>query len=209
MQVLNELFEKNKNWVTKITDEDPQFFTQLAKDQKPEYLWIGCADSRVPPNLIVDLPPGEIFVHRNIANLVVHTDLNFLSVMQYAVDVLKVKHIVVCGHYGCGGVKAALGDHQYGLIDNWLRHIKDVYNRYVEEINSLQDEEAKFRLLCEKNVIEQVTNVCNTTIVQNTWKSGRELSVHGLIYDIADGMLKDLEVCTTGQEQIGSAYKMV
>ena len=209
MKELNELFVKNKDWVKNITKEDPQFFSELAKEQKPDYLWIGCSDSRVTPNQIVDLLPGEIFVHRNIANLVVHTDLNCLSVMQYAVEVLQVKHIIVCGHYGCGGVKAALGDHQYGLIDIWLRHIKDVYRRYITEMDEIQDEEERFRLLCEKNVIEQVANVCNTTIVQNAWKSGRKLVIHGWIYDIEDGMLRDLDVCITGLEQVESTYKMV
>ncbi|MCK5876066.1 MAG: carbonate dehydratase [Candidatus Marithrix sp.] len=196
--MLNALFEKNKNWAKKIIAEDPQFFTQLAKGQSPEYLWIGCSDSRVVPNQIVDMLPGEIFIHRNIANMVVHTDLNCLSVVQYAVEVLKVKHIIVCGHYGCGGVKAALSEQQYGLIDNWLRHIKDVHKRYITEIDSLSDEDARFRLLCEKNVIEQVANLCSTTIVQNVWKSDVPLAVHGLIYDIEDGLLKDLGVCATG-----------
>ncbi|MBE9562959.1 MAG: carbonate dehydratase [Proteobacteria bacterium] len=209
MKVLNKLFEKNKDWAERVTKENPQFFTQLAKDQKPEYLWIGCSDSRVPAIQVVDLLPGELFVHRNIANVVVHTDLNCLSVIQYAVEVLKVKHIIICGHYGCGGVKAALGECQYGLIDNWLRHIKDVYRCYAEEIDSLEDEDARFRLLCEKNVVEQVANVCNTTIVQNAWNSGRELVVHGWIYDMADGMLKDLDVCITGLDQIASIHKMV
>jgi len=208
MKLLPDLFEKNEHWANKITREDPEFFTRLSKEQKPEYLWIGCSDSRVSPNQIVDSLPGGIFVHRNIANLVIHTDLNCLSAIQYAVEVLKVKHIVVCGHYGCGGVKAALGNHGYGLIDNWLRHIKDVYRRYVTEIDSLPDEDAKFRLLCEKNVIEQVANVSHTTIVQNAWQAGRKLAVHGLMFDIADGMLKDLNVCNTGQEHIMSTYKI-
>jgi len=208
MKLLPDLFEKNKNWADKITAEDPKFFARLSKEQKPEYLWIGCSDSRVSPNQIVDSLPGGIFVHRNIANLVVHTDLNCLSAIQYAVEVLKVKHIVVCGHYGCGGVKAALGNHPYGLIDNWLQHIKDVYRHYVTEIDSLTDEEAKFRLLCEKNVIEQVTNVSHTTIVQSAWRSGRNLAVHGLMFDIADGMLKDLNVCNTGQEHVMSTHRM-
>jgi len=208
MQLLAELFENNRNWAKRITDDDPQFFSQLSKEQKPEYLWIGCSDSRVSPNQIADFLPGGIFVHRNIANLVVHTDLNCLSALQYAVEVLKVKHIIICGHYGCGGVKAALGNHGYGLIDNWLRHIKDVYLRHVTEIDSLPDEEAKFRMLCEKNVIEQVTNVCHTTIVQNAWKSGRELAIHGLIFNIADGLLRDLNVCRTNPDQIASTHRM-
>jgi carbonic anhydrase len=206
--LLADVFESNKNWAKKLTDKDPQFFAQLSKEQKPEYLWIACSDSRVSPNQIVDSLPGGLFVHRNIANLVVHTDLNCLSAIQYAVEVLKVKHIVVCGHYGCGGVKAAFGHHCYGLIDNWLRHIKDVYLRYVTEIDSLPDDESRFRLLCEKNVIEQVTNVCHTTIVQNAWKSGKELTVHGLIFNMADGTLRDLNVCRTNADQIDSTHKM-
>ena len=206
MQTLNKLFENNKTWVTEITAKTPDFFQQLAEKQSPEYLWIGCSDSRVPANQIVNLLPGEIFVHRNIANLVVHTDFNCLSVIQYAVEVLKVKHVIVCGHYGCGGIKAALEGKEHGLIDNWLRHIKDTYRCYQQEIEALPDDDAKCRLLSEKNVIEQVANVCHTTIVQKAWKAGQELSVHGWIYSIHDGLLKDLDVCTSGLEQIQSIH---
>jgi carbonic anhydrase len=173
----------------------------LSKQQAPEYLWIGCSDSRVPANQIVDLPPGEVFVHRNIANVVVHTDLNCLSVIQFAVDVLKVKHIIVCGHYGCGGVKAAMENQEHGLIDNWLRHIKDVSRFNAEKLTGLEGDK-KLDLLCELNVIEQVTNVCNTTIVRNAWKKGVELSVHGWIYNIQNGILRDLNACVTSSEQL-------
>ncbi len=202
MQALTQFFENNKTWVKEITDKTPDFFKQLSEKQSPEYLWIGCSDSRVPANQIVNLLPGEIFVHRNIANLVVHTDLNCLSVIQYAVDVLKVRHIIVCGHYGCGGIKAALEKKEHGLIDNWLRHIKDIYRCHQQEIEALRDDEEKFRLLCEKNVIEQVANVCHTTIVQKAWKAGQEVIVHGWIYSVDDGLLKDLDVCISGLEQI-------
>jgi len=189
---LDYLLESNRQWAEQITAEQPDFFKQLARQQKPELLWIGCADSRVPANEIMGLLPGEVFVHRNVANLVVHTDLNCLSVIQYAVEVLKVKHIIVCGHYGCGGVKAALEDVDHGLIDNWLGHIKDVGRLNCDELSAL-DDNAKLDRLCELNVIEQVTNVCNTTIVKNAWKKGAELYVHGWIYDICNGILKDIK----------------
>lgn len=192
MKTLKHLFENNRVWATSIKEKDPDFFTRLSKQQEPEYLWIGCSDSRVPANQITNLQPGEVFVHRNIANVVVHTDLNCLSVLQFAVEVLKVKHIIVCGHYGCGGVKAALENHEHGLIDNWLRHIKDVARFHKSEFAGLSQEE-ELDLLCELNVKEQVINVCNTTIVQNAWKQGRDLSVHGWIYSIENGILKDLE----------------
>ena len=194
MQTLTTLFENNKTWAKEITTKNPDFFTKSAATQAPEYLWIGCSDSRIPPNQIVDLLPGEIFVHRNIANLVVHTDLNCLSVMQYAVEVLKVRHVIVCGHYGCGGIKAALEDKEHGLIDNWLRHIKDVYRHYQQEIEALPDDNAKWRFLVEKNVIEQVANVCQSSILQKAWQTGQDLTVHGWIYNIHDGLLKDLNV---------------
>lgn len=196
MKTLKHLFDSNLAWATSIKEKDPEFFTRLSKQQAPEYLWIGCSDSRVPANQIVNLQPGEVFVHRNIANVVVHTDLNCLSVIQFAVEVLKVKHIIVCGHYGCGGIKAALEDHEHGLIDNWLRHIKDVIRFNADKFNGLKHAE-KLDLLCELNVKEQVTNICNTTIVQNAWKQGRELSVHGWIYNIENGVLKDLDTCVT------------
>lgn len=197
MRTLKNLFEQNAAWAKAVSEEDPDFFPQLAKQQTPEYLWIGCADSRVPANQIVDLPPGDVFVHRNIANLVVHTDLNCLSVIQYAVEVLKVKHIIVCGHYGCGGVKASMDDADHGLIDNWLRHIKDVARFNADELEGL-DEQQRFDRMCELNVMEQVANVCNITTVQQAWKDGAELSVHGWIYSLENGILKDLDVCVTG-----------
>ncbi|TKB45133.1 carbonate dehydratase [Thalassotalea mangrovi] len=198
MTDITHLFERNKQWAQTIKDEQPDFFDQLSKQQMPEYLWIGCSDSRVPANQLLGLLPGEIFVHRNIANVVVHTDLNCLSVIQYAVEVLKVKHIFVCGHYGCGGVAASMTEDQHGLIDNWLRHIKDVQRFNEAELNSLSDTE-KFNRLCELNVIEQVKNVANTTMVQNAWDRQQELTVHGFIYDINNGILKNLEVSVNGQ----------
>ena len=199
MRILSHLFENNRAWSAKIRASDPTFFTKLSKQQAPEYLWIGCSDSRVPANQIVDLLPGEIFVHRNIANVVVHSDLNCLSVMQFAVEVLEVKHIIVCGHYGCGGVRAALEDKDHGLIDNWLRHIHDVYRMNQAELDAL-DEAARLDRLCELNVIEQVRNVSATTIVRNAWKAGKTISVHGWVYSIEDGILRDLDICTTGIE---------
>ncbi|MBE9536854.1 MAG: carbonate dehydratase [Proteobacteria bacterium] len=208
MKTLKDLFEKNKKWARKITEADPDFFARLSKQQNPEYLWIGCSDSRVPANEIVDMLPGEMLVHRNIANLVIHTDINCLSVIQYAVEVLKVKHIIVCGHYGCGGIKAAMDNCEHGLIDNWLRNIKDVYRYHQTQIDSLNDEKEKFDLLCELNVCEQVSNICHTTIVQNAWKSGRELAIHGWIYRIQDGILKDLNVCTTSPEAISETHRI-
>ena len=192
MKTLKHLFENNLVWANSVKENDPDFFTRLSKQQSPEYLWIGCSDSRVPANQITKLQPGEVFVHRNIANVVVHTDLNCLSVIQFAVEVLKVKHIIVCGHYGCGGVKAALENHEHGLIDNWLRHIKDVMRLHKSELTGLSHEK-ELDLLCELNVKEQVINICNTTIVQNAWKEGKDLSVHGWIYSIENGILKDLD----------------
>lgn len=205
MKTLKHLFERNNAWAERIKKEDPDFFSQLSEGQEPEYLWIGCSDSRVPANQIVDLPPGEVFVHRNIANVVVHTDLNCLSVIQYAVEVLKVKHIIVCGHYGCGGVKAATDDQEHGLIDNWLRHIKDVSRFNAEKLSDLSEEE-KLNTLCELNVIEQVNNVCSTTIVQNAWKNGADLSVHGWIYSLEDGKLKDLDTCISSLRELQEFY---
>jgi carbonic anhydrase len=192
MKTLKKLFDRNLAWATSIKENDPEFFSRLSKQQAPDYLWIGCSDSRVSANQIVNLPPGEVFVHRNIANVVVHTDLNCLSVLQFAVEVLKVKHIIVCGHYGCGGIKVAMEDEEHGLIDNWLRHIKDVIRLNDEKFSGLSHTD-KYNLLCELNVAEQVTNICNTTIVQNAWKRGSTLSVHGWIYNIEDGILKDLD----------------
>ncbi|MCJ8267827.1 MAG: carbonate dehydratase [Psychrosphaera sp.] len=191
MKTLRHLFEINRAWAKATTIKDPEYFTTLSKQQAPEILWIGCSDSRVAANQIVDLPPGEVFVHRNIANVVVHTDLNCLSVIQFAVEVLKVKHIVVCGHYGCGGIKAAMQERQFGLIDNWLMHIKDVRRLNRKELAGLSPTD-KFDRLCELNVLEQVENVRNTTIVQAAWRDDQDLTVHGWIYDIKNGILKDL-----------------
>lgn len=194
MEYLAELFERNRQWAARISREQPDFFHRLSKQQNPELLWIGCADSRVPANQIIDLLPGQVFVHRNIANIVVHTDLNCLSVIQYAVDVLRVGHIIVCGHYGCGGIRAALENQEHGLIDNWLRHIRDVLRLHQGELDTIAGEEQRRNRLCELNVIEQVANVCDTTIVQGAWRRCQQLQVHGWIYNLEDGLLKSLEV---------------
>ncbi len=208
MRVLKKLFEQNRKWAAKVRESDPDFFVNLSRQQTPEYLWIGCSDSRVPANQIVNLLPGQIFVHRNIANVVVHTDLNCLSVIQYAVEVLKVRHIIVCGHYGCGGIQAAMENREHGLIDNWLRHIKDVYRYHQARVDALESEQEKINLMCELNVIEQVANICHTTIVQGAWKAGRELAVHGWIYRLEDGILNDLNVCATNQEEISHTHRL-
>lgn len=208
MKTLKDLFERNRRWAEEITQKNPGFFSQLSEQQAPQYLWIGCSDSRVPANQIVDLPPGEVFVHRNIANVVVNTDLNCLSVIQYAVEVLKVKHVVVCGHYGCGGVKAAIDGQEHGLIDNWLRNIKDISRFNAGQLEGLEYEQ-KVDRLCELNVIEQVKNVCYTPIVQHAWKEGAELSVHGWIYNIENGILKDLDMCITSNKQLEERYGKV
>jgi carbonic anhydrase len=206
LKSLQHLFESNRAWADAIKKKDPQFFERLSKQQAPEYLWIGCSDSRVPANEIIALPPGEVFVHRNIANVVVHTDLNCLSVIQFAVEVLQVKHIIVCGHYGCGGIKAAMEDTDHGLIDNWLRHIKDVSRFNAERLNALTQGE-KVDALCELNVVEQVTNVCNTTIVKNAWRQGRDLTVHGWIYGIKDGILKSLVPGISAFDQVDDSRR--
>ncbi len=197
MNAIKRLLDNNRTWAEFIQKEKPDFFPSLAQKQEPEYLWIGCSDSRVSATRAIDVEPGEIFVHRNIANVVAHTDLNVLSVMQYAVEVLQVKHIIVCGHYGCGGVKASMEDQDHGLIDNWLRHIKDVSRLHADTLNALRPEE-RFDKLCELNVVEQVTNVCNTTIVRNAWKRGAELAVHGWIYNLSNGIIKDLDISQSG-----------
>jgi carbonic anhydrase len=194
---ISELFENNRRWAEAMTTADPEFFSGLAERQSPDYLWIGCSDSRVPANQIIGLPPGDVFVHRNVANLVVHTDLNCLSVLQYAVEVLAVRHVIVCGHYGCGGVKAALEGQRHGLIDNWLRHVTDVEERHATEVTSLPAERRLDRM-CELNVVEQVTNVCQTTIAEDAWERGQDLTVHGLVYDLRDGLLQDLGVSRSG-----------
>jgi len=208
MRSLKKLFDQNRQWAAKMEAADPGFFRRLSEQQTPQYLWIGCSDSRVPANQIVGLRPGELFVHRNIANLMIHTDMNCLSVIQFAVDILKVKHIIVCGHYGCGGIRAAMDNQEHGLIDNWLRHIKDIYHLYREKITTAENEDDRVDLLCELNVIEQVANVCHTSIVQGAWKSGQSLAVHGWIYNIGDGILKDMNVCTTSVEEISQIHRI-
>jgi carbonic anhydrase len=194
MRLLKELFDQNRAWAAEMTREDPEFFKRLASEQAPRYLWIGCSDSRVPGNQIVRLPPGQMFVHRNVANVVIHTDLNCLSAIQYAVEALHVEHIIVCGHYGCGGVLAALRDEKLGLIDNWLRHIQDVRSKHRSELEKLATEKERHQRLCELNVIEQAVNVSQTTIVRDAWSRGQPVAVHGWIYDIQDGLLRDLGV---------------
>lgn len=194
MKDLHRLLDQNRAWAEDIKASEPDFFQNLSKQQSPRFLWIGCADSRVPSTQLAGMKPGEMFVHRNVANLVVHTDFNCLSVMQYAVDVLKVEHIIVCGHDGCGGVKAAISNQQFGLIDNWLRHVQDVFHEHEEQLSKISDENERVDRLCELNVIEQVRNVGRTTIVQSAWERGQELVVHGWIYGLQDGLLRDLGV---------------
>jgi carbonic anhydrase len=207
MKNLEHLLARNRAWAEKIKAAEPDFFNRLSQQQTPAYLWIGCSDSRVPANQIAGLLPGEVFVHRNVANVVVHTDLNCLSVIQYAVEVLKVKHVIVCGHYGCGGVKAALTDSRHGLIDNWLRHVQDVKHEHEAMLAAIPDDDERLRRLCELNVIEQVLNVSRTTIVQGAWERGQELSVHGLIYGLDDGLLRELDICITCQDELAAKYK--
>ena len=204
MKTLKKLFDNNRAWAEGLEWTSPGFFKKLSEQHSPEYLWIGCADSRVPATQLVGLSPGEMFVHRNVSNLVVHTDLNCLSVMQYAVDVLKVRHVIVCGHYGCGGVEAAYHNRSFGLIDNWLRHVQDVLVKHQELIADC-DDETRLRKLCELNVIEQVASACQTTIVRRAWERGQELYVHGWIYDLADGLLRDLGVCIGGRGEAQTA----
>ncbi len=207
MHPLNDLFEKNRAWAEQIRQQDPEFFAKLARQQSPQYLWIGCSDSRVPATEICGLAPGEMFVHRNIANLVVHTDLNCLSVMQFAVDVLKVRHIIVTGHYGCGGVRAAWRQERVGLTDNWLRHIQDVRHKHAERLAGLGDDTEAADRLCELNVIEQVLNVCHTTIVRQAWENGQELAVHGWVYGLHDGLIRDLGVSVSGSSEVNAVYQ--
>jgi carbonic anhydrase len=206
MSDLQDLLARNRAWADAIKAREPDFFTTLAAQQSPQYLWIGCSDSRVPANQITGLLPGEIFVHRNIANVVVHTDLNCLSVMQFAVDVLRVKHILVVGHYGCAGVAAALLNRRFGLIDNWLRHIQDVRQKHAETLERLP-EEARPARLCELNVIEQVVNVCQTTVVQDAWDRGQELAVHGWVYALDDGLVRDLKISVAAAPRLAEAYE--
>jgi carbonic anhydrase len=207
MDSLKQLFEQNRAWAADISSVDPEFFQKLARQQNPEFLWIGCSDSRVPANEIVGLLPGELFVHRNIANVVVHTDLNCLSVIQFAVDVLKVKHIIVVGHYGCSGVRSALRCERVGLADNWLRHVQDVCEKHEKCLTALPDEAARFRKLCELNVVEQVANVCQTSIMRDAWERGQDLRVHGWIYGLKDGLIQNLHVTGKDREGALAAYR--
>ncbi|HQW82850.1 MAG TPA: carbonate dehydratase [Ferruginibacter sp.] len=202
-----KLLNNNKKWVAEQLKFDPNFFKDLAHGQTPEYLWIGCSDSRVPANAITGTKPGEMFVHRNIANMVVHSDMNLLSVLSYAVEVLKVKHVIVCGHYGCGGVLAAMGNKQFGLIDNWLRHIKDVYRIHHSELDAIEDKKEKANKFVELNVMEQVLDLGKTSIVQNAWKHKQPLHLHGWVYDIHDGIINDLEVTIRGIKDLHSIYR--
>ena len=202
---LRHLFDNNRRWVNQINEGDPTFFEKLSHQQAPEYLWIGCSDSRVPANQIVGLLPGEVFVHRNVANVVVHTDLNCLSVLQYGIDVLKVKHVIVCGHYGCGGVRAALTNMKLGLIDNWLRHVQDVRDKHSALVPE-QDDQNSWDRLCELNVLEQVRNIARTTIVQHAWQRQQPLAIYGVIYGVNDGVLRDLNYCVTNAEVADSQY---
>ena len=204
---LKTLFKNNVAWAERIRAQHPDFFAQLAKQQNPQFLWIGCSDSRVPANEIVGLMPGEVFVHRNIANVVVHTDLNCLSVIQYAVDVLKVQHIMVVGHYGCGGVRAALFDQRVGLADNWLHHVHDVRDKHADALQAIGLSEGRLDRLCELNVIEQVANVCQTTIVRDAWEGGQELAIHGWIYGLKDGLLRDLNVTAVNRDEAPGVCK--
>jgi carbonic anhydrase len=206
MKKLQHLFDSNRSWADKITEENPDFFATLAKQQAPDYLWIGCSDSRVPANEIVGMLPGDIFVHRNVSNLVIHTDMNCLSVIQYAVTVLKVKHIMVVGHYGCGGVRAAIETKPHGLIDNWLRHIRDIDTKHRNLLSVWTDQTEYLERLCELNVIEQAYNVCNTTIAQEAWGIGQELSVHAWVYGLDNGLVRDLNFCISEPSLIESGY---
>ena len=208
MKTLSHLFENNQKWAEKTNQEKPEFFKTLSNQQNPNYLWIGCSDSRVPANEIIGLQPGEVFVHRNIANQVIHTDMNCLSVIQYAIDFLKVEHIIVCGHYDCGGVKGAMSCQTHGLVDNWLRHIRDLHSKYEKRLSRITDETSRANKLCELNVIEQVANVCHTTFVQDAWKRGQDLAVHGWIYALKNGLLRDLQICVRSADELSSVYRL-
>jgi carbonic anhydrase len=207
MSELEHLISANRRWANAVRASDPDFFSRLAQQQAPQYLWIGCSDSRVPANQIVGLLPGEIFVHRNVANVVVHADLNCLSVLQFAVDVLKVKHVIVCGHQGCSGVIAAWRDQRIGLADNWLRHVQDVRNKHAAWLDSIEDEESRVTRLCELNVLEQVVNVCQTTVVQDAWSRSQELTIHGWVYRLEDGLVRDLKASTSASHEIAKKHE--
>ncbi len=204
----NKLLENNKKWVATNIERDPEFFNRLANGQQPPLLWIGCSDSRVPANEIIGAQPGEVFVHRNIANIVVHTDMNMLSVLDYAVNVLKVKHVIVCGHYGCGGVKAAMGNQHIGLIDNWIRHIKDVYRFHQNELDAIEDETDRFERFVEVNVMEQVLDLAKTSIVQAAWEREQDLHLHGWVYDVKDGLINDLKVTLKNNSSLTEVYQL-
>ncbi len=204
----NKLLENNKKWVAQQLEKDPHFFEELAKGQQPPLLWIGCADSRVPANEIIGAPPGEVFVHRNIANMVIHSDMSMLSVLDYAVNVLKVKHVIVCGHYGCGGVQTAMTNKHVGLIDNWIRHIKDVYRFHQKELDAIENEKKRFDRFVELNVTEQVHDLAKTSIIQEAWQRGQDLHVHGWVYDVADGLIQDLKVTLKNNQSLSEVYRL-
>jgi carbonic anhydrase len=208
MNIYKSLLEGNKAWAKQKLEEDPYFFERLSKGQNPQVLWIGCSDSRVPANEITGTQPGDIFVHRNIANMVVHSDMNLLSVLDYSVNVLKVKHVIVCGHYGCGGVRAAMGNQQFGLVDNWLRHIKDVYRLHFEELQSIENNEERFDRFVELNVIEQVLDLSKTSIIQNAWSSRQEPKLHGWVYSLKTGILRDLNITSDRKEDLAPMYRI-
>jgi len=208
MKELKILFQNNQEWVDKKLSIDPQYFQRMARAQESQYLWIGCSDSRVPANEIVGLQPGELFVHRNVANLFPHTDFNCLSVLEYGIDLLKIQHVIVCGHYGCSGVKAAMEDHQLGLVDNWLRNIRDVYARFKDELDQIANQTERYDRLVELNVMQQVLNVCHTTIVQGAWTRGQPLWIHGWVYNLATGTLKDLDCCVSSIDQVERIYRI-
>ena len=205
--MLEKLFENNKEWSANILKNDPDFFEKLQKQQNPEYFWIGCSDSRVPASEIMNLLPGEVFVQRNVANQVVHSDMNCLSALQFAVDVLKVRHVIVCGHYGCGGVKAALDEERHGFVDNWLMHVRDTVKKHRQTLDKIESHAERLDRICELNVVEQVENVCNTTIMEDAWKSGQEVTVHGLVYGLHDGHLRNLDVSISSADEISSQYQ--
>jgi carbonic anhydrase len=207
MRTLSHLFANNRAWSARIREQDPELFLKLSRQQAPSYLWIGCSDSRVPANQIVGLLPGELFVHRNVANVVVHTDLNCLSVTQFAVDILRVQHIIVCGHYGCGGVRAVLQEERLGLVDNWLRHVQDVRQKHASRLLALPELAQRLDRLCELNVIEQVLNVCHTSIVRDAWQRGQPLAVHGWIYGLKNGLLRDLDITVTQPDEVTTCYR--
>ena len=208
MSLVDEWFQANRDWAAQMRASDPEFFDRLRLRQTPQLLWIGCSDSRLPPDRVIGRQPGDVFVHRNVANVVVHTDMNCLSVLQYAIEVLGVRHVVVCGHYGCGGIRHALKPEPLGLIDNWLRHIRDVLATHRAELDAIADEEARADRLCELNVAAQVANVCRTTIVQDAWRQGHPLTVHGWVYSLADGLLRDLHLRVDGEAQIPDEYRV-